>query len=478
MSKRRRSVRRPAAPKATGTKGKGPKALLHRFTSAWTQMDRTETRRVHELAEEYKRFLQAAKTEREGVRVIEAGLKAKGYQPLEACARLKPGDKVYKNIRGRALVAAWLGDPRKPWRVVAAHLDSPRLDLKPHPLFEDAELGMLQTHYYGGIKKYQWVNIPLSLHGVVHTRQGKRELVVGERPGEPRFIIPDMPVHLAREQMNKAAREAVAGEQLRVVVGNRPLGKGPGSEWVKLGVLDLLHRAYGITERDLISADLTFVPAGPATDIGFDRALVAGYGQDDRICAFAVWQALLTASRPRGTALGLWVDKEETGSNGNTGAQSRLLENFAAELVRKAGSPGTAAEVLERATAISADVTEALNPNFKEISDARNASRLGGGITLEKSGGSGGKYDSAEASSEYMSWLIQLLDQHRIPWQSGELGKIDQGGGGTIAGYLARFGMETIDAGPAVLSMHSTAELSSKVDLTCTLKAYRVFFEA
>jgi aspartyl aminopeptidase len=361
---------------------------------------------------------------------------------------------------------------------VAAHVDSPRLDLKPYPLFEDHNLAMLQTHYYGGIKKYQWVNVPLSMHAVVHTSQGMQIFTLGEKAGEPQFIIPDMPPHLGREQMSKPTREAVKGEQMRIVVGNRPLSRGKEKEQVKLMVLDWLQRNHGITERDLISADISFVPAHGPVEIGFDRACVAAYGQDDRACVYAVLAALTELRQAKGAAVAMFVDKEEIGSFGDTAAQSRLLENFVTEIQKKSGLASSPAEILERASAISADVTEAINPNFADISDPRNSSRLGQGVTLEKYSGHGGKDSANEASSEYMGWLTVLLDAAKIKWQSGELGKVDQGGGGTIAMYLSRYGMDTIDVGPPLLSMHSTMEVASKIDLYSAFQCYLHFLQA
>jgi aspartyl aminopeptidase len=418
-----------------------------------------------------------AKTELECVQWIEKELRHQGFKPLEECAQLKSGQRVYKNIKGRALAAAVIGKNISAWRFVGAHVDSPRLDLKPNPLFEDGSLALLQTHYYGGIKKYHWVNLPLSLHALVHTRQGVKQFTVGEKPGEPQFLIPDMPPHLAREQMEKQGRKVVEGENLRVLVANRPL-PGEETEKVKAAVLEYLHKEYGLVERDLLSADISLVPAAKPVDIGFDRSLVAAYGQDDRACAFAVLEALLGVQETKGVAVGLFVDKEEIGSDGDTGAQSQMLENFSAEVLRKLGSALTVGEVLEKAAAISADVTEALNPNFREISDVRNSSVLGNGISVEKYGGGGGKYDTNEASGEFMSALVHALDEAQVPWQSGELGRLDLGGGGTIAKFFSRYGMDAIDAGPPLLSMHSPQEISSKADLYAAFRCYAVFLKS
>ncbi|MCD4813794.1 aminopeptidase [bacterium] len=453
------------------------KDLLFRPVSAWENCTPAETKAIDAYAQAYKRFLGSAKTERECIEIIEKRLQREKFKPLHRLQTLSKGDRVYKNIKGRALIAARIGNPQQPWRIVGSHVDSPRLDLKPNPLFEDGNLAMLQTHYYGGIKKYQWVNVPLSMHAVIHTRQGVRTFVVGEKEGEPRFMIPDMPPHLGKEQMAKSAREAVLGEQLRIVVGNRPLPKTKENEKVKLAVLDWLHKKYGIVEKDFLTADISFVPAAAPVDVGFDQSCLAAYGQDDRACVFATLEAACQSADPQGVAVALFVDKEEIGSFGDTSAQSRLLDIFTEEIRQKLRLKKSTAAILESATALSADVTEALNPNFKEISDVRNSSRLGGGVSIEKYGGGGGKYSTNEASGDYMSWLTRLLEKQKIKWQTGEFGRLDLGGGGTIAMYLSRYGMDTIDVGPPLLSMHSTQELASKVDVYFAYRCYQHFFQ-
>jgi len=458
-------------------KQSGPE-LHYKPVSAWEGLAESQVSAIIRWNEGYKRFLAAAKTERECVEAIEARLKREHFRPIANCDKLKAGDRVYKAVKGRALAAAVIGNAKQTWRLVGSHVDSPRLDLKPNPLFEDADLAMLQTHYYGGIKKYHWVNVPLSLHARVTTRQGEKKIVIGEAAHEPRFLIPDIPPHLAREQMGKNARDAVSGEQMRVVVGNRPVSDKEEKEKVKLAVLHYLHREYGLVERDLLYADISLVPAAEPVDVGLDRAMIAAYGQDDRACVYGTLDALAGLDRAKGVALALFVDKEETGSQGDTGAQSRLLENFAAEVRRKLGLSETAAEILERATAISGDVTEALNPNFRDVSDGRNSSRLGGGVSVEKYGGSGGKYGTHDCATEFMGWLVRLMDDAKIPWQTGEMGKLDLGGGGTIAQFLSYYGMDAIDAGPPLLSMHSTQELSSKVDVHAAYRLYQAFLKS
>ncbi len=453
-------------------------ALAYSRTSAWQELASPARQDVLAYAEEYKAFLGQAKTERACVRYLENLLGRLGFKPLAQSERLQPGDKVYKSVKHRALIAAVVGDPEMPWRLVGAHIDSPRLDLKPHPLVEEADLALFKTHYYGGIKKYQWVNVPLSMHAVITTAKGKQEFVIGEAQGEPQFLIPDIAPHLGREQMKEVAKDVVKGEQLRIVVGNIPLAEGEEKEKIKTAVLTILHDRFGLVEKNLLTADITFVPAAKPVDIGLDHSMIAAYGQDDRICAFALATALTKVIKPAGMALGLFIDKEEIGSTGDTGAQSRLLENFVDELRQKCGAKRSTGLILESAAAISADVTEAFNPNFEDVSDKDNSSRLGGGIAVEKYSGAGGKYDTNEASSEYMSWLTQLLEDNGVKWQTGEMGKLDMGGGGTIAMFLSRYGMDAIDAGPPLLSMHATLELSSKVDLMQAERCYEVFLNS
>ncbi len=453
-------------------------SLTFSRSSAWQGLSQQERQEAFDYAEVYKAFLGQAKTERACVRYLVNHFQQLGFKPLDQMDHLQRGDKVYKVIKHRALITAVIGDPEKTWRLVGAHIDSPRLDLKPSPLMEAGDLALLKTHYYGGIKKYQWVNVPLSMHAVVPTPQGKLEFVIGEAPGEPQFLIPDIAPHIGKEQMKEIAKDAIKGEQLRIVVGNQPLAESEEKEKIKAAVLTLLHERYGLVEKNLLTADITFVPAAKPVDIGLDQSMIAAYGQDDRICAFALFTALSKIEKPAGMALGLFIDKEEIGSTGDTGAQSRQLENFVEELRRKCGAKRSTAAILESATAISADVTEALNPNFEDVSDMDNSSRLGGGISVEKYGGAGGKYDSNEASSEYMSWLIQLFEERGVKWQTGEMGKLDVGGGGTIAMFLSRYGMDAIDAGPPLLSMHATLELSSKIDLMQAERCYEVFLNS
>jgi aspartyl aminopeptidase len=446
----------------------------------WDQVDAVARDAILTYGERYKAFLDQAKTEREAVAVIETMAKARGFMDLLTQA---PGDRGYYNHKGKTIVLAVQG--RRPLsegvRIVASHIDSPRLDLKQYPLYEDTDLAFFKTHYYGGIKKYQWLARPLALHGVVLKADGARvEFKVGEDPGDPVFTVLDLLPHLARKtQMDKKVTEAFEGEKLNVLVGSLPLGDPDAKERAKLYLLKYLEDHYGIREEDLISAELEVVPAGPARDIGWDRSLVAGYGQDDRSCSYAALEAILETSQPEYTCLAMFYDKEETGSDGNTSAKCCLLEEVVELLLERQGeSPLARRRVLMNSRAISADVTGALDPDYPEVHEKRNAARMGYGVAFHKYGGSGGKYYTNDANAEYVAWIRRIFQEFGVVWQAGQLGKVDEGGGGTIAKYLAIHGMEIIDCGTPLLSMHSPFEVASKADLYMTFKAYQAFFNA
>lgn len=460
-------------------------SLAYQPKSAWDRLGAGEREQVFSLAEGYKAFLTAAKTEREANAWILSEAERHGFRPAQAFSgRVRPGDKLYYNNRGRSAALVVIG--KKPlsegFRLIGSHIDSPRLDLKPRPLYEEEGLALLKTHYYGGIKKYQWPVHPLALHGVIVLAGGeRRDIRLGELPGDPVFCVTDLLPHLAYEQMEKKAKEAVSGEALNIVVGNIPYPEEEDvKERVKLGILKLLKDTYGITEEDFISAELEAVPAGPARDVGFDRSMVGAYGQDDRVSAYTSLQGLLEVEQPPQTAICLFTDKEEVGSMGNTGARSRFLENVLADLIRREGREGIdlgVREALARGEALSADVNAALDPSYQEVSDKRNSALLGYGLNLSKYTGARGKSGSSEASAEFTAAVRDLLNRHNIPWQPGELGKVDEGGGGTIAQFLADLGMDVLDAGVAILSMHSPFELASKVDVYAAYRAYKVFWE-
>jgi aspartyl aminopeptidase len=446
----------------------------------WDHADQAQMEAIKAYGEAYKAFLDRAKTEREAVREIEGQAQARGFVDL---AGNQPGPCYYYNYKGKTMVLAVMG--QKPvsqgMRLVAAHIDSPRLDLKQHPVYEDTDLAFLKTHYYGGIKKYQWLARPLALHGVVLKTDGSLvELVIGEDPADPIFSVLDLLPHLARKsQMDKKVTDAFEGEKLNVLVGSLPLGDKEAKERFKLHLLNILSDRYGIGEEDFISAEIEVVPAGPARDLGWDRSLVAGYGQDDRSCAYAALAAILETKNPEYTSLALFYDKEEVGSDGNTAAKSCLLEEIVERLLERTGeSPLARRRALMASKAISGDVTGALDPDYPEVHEKRNAAKLGYGVAFHKYGGSGGKYNTNDTNAEYVAWIRKIFQEHGVIWQAGQLGKVDEGGGGTIAKYLAVHGLEIIDCGTPLLSMHSPLEVASKADLYMTFKAYQAFFAA
>ncbi|MGB9663071.1 MAG: aminopeptidase [Moorellaceae bacterium] len=451
--------------------------------SAWERLTPGEKEAVFSFCEGYKVFLSRAKTEREAARLAVQAAREKGFVSLAGLPTgqsLVPGTKFFMEWRHKVAILGVVGQAPldRGLRLVGAHIDAPRLDLKPMPLYEQAGLAMFKTHYYGGIKKYQWTALPLALHGIVILRDGSRkEIVIGEDPADPVFSISDLLPHLAKQQMKKNMEEAIDGEDLNLVVGNIPYAGEEVKEKVRLATLQLLNERYGLVEEDLIVAELELVPAGPARDVGLDRSMIGGYGQDDRVCAYTALQAVLELDVPQHTALVVLVDKEEIGSTGNTGAQSRLLEQVVAELAARAGYRDylSVGRILAGSKAISADVTAALDPTYESVFDKHNASVLGRGVVLNKYSGSRGKYEANDASAEFMAELRALFNNTGVIWQSGELGKVDQGGGGTIAKYLAYFGLEVADCGPALLSMHAPLEISSKVDVYMAYRAYRSF---
>jgi aspartyl aminopeptidase len=451
--------------------------------NSWEEAEPKELEDILRFAEEYKDFLNRGKTERECTsRAVEL-LRDRGFSDIDTLTGpLSPGAKLYRNNRGKSLVAAVTG--RAPLsgglNIVGAHIDSPRIDLKDNPLYEAEEFALLDTHYYGGIKNYQWTTIPLALHGVLMGPQGKViEIRVGEDEGDPVFTITDLLPHLAREQMQKKASEIFTGEDLDILAGSRPFRDSKVKDKVKLNLLNLLHERYGIVEQDFAGGELEFVPAHKARDVGFDRSMIGAYGHDDRSCAWAALQAILEiAAVPEKTVICYLSDKEEIGSAGNTGAQSRLLENFIARLCESAGEGASELalrRVLDRSSMLSADVNSAYDPNYDSVYDKKNASYFGKGLVLSKATGSGGKFGGSEANAEFYRKLRDILDRNRIPWQYGDLGKVDKGGGGTIAKYPANLGIEVLDCGIPVLSMHSPFEVISKIDLYSTWRAYLAF---
>lgn len=437
----------------------------------------TDHKEIFKLTEEYKKFLNIAKTERTCISEIIKTLKKNDFKDMATIKSAKTGDKIYKIIKEKALIAAIIGKDKEEFNIIASHCDSPRLDLKPNPLYEESNLGMLQTHYYGGIKKYQWVNTPLALHGIIYTKSGKEiTLTLGENDDEPIFLISDLLLHLAKDQMEKTARKVISGEDLNIIFGSIPINDKEINEQIKFNILKKLNKDFGIIEEDFSVAELEFVPANKARDVGMDMGLIAAYGQDDKVCVFTSLKAFL-ASKNKSTKIAMFVDKEEIGSMGNTGADSNILLNFTEDYCNLTKLKLTPSKILENANALTADVTSAMDPIFKEVHDPQNASYLSRGVSIEKYGGSGGKYSSTDATAKYMQKIRNIAIKNNVPYQIGENGRVDQGGGGTIAMFLAKYGMDIVDCGPAVLGMHSPYEVSSKVDIYSTYLLYKAFFE-
>ena len=430
---------------------------------------------AQEYCVEYMNFLDAGKTERECMIYAKSVLDAAGFKPFVYGDTYKAGDKVYFINRAKSIVFAIIGKTpmSQGVNIAAAHVDSPRLDLKPVPVYEDSELCLFKTHYYGGIKKYQWTAIPLALHGVIAKKDGTSITVcVGEDEADPVFCVTDLLPHLAQDQMKRTLAQGIKGEELNLLIGSRPFKSDDASEAVKLNILKLLNEKYGIVEDDFISAELEAVPAFKARDIGFDRSMIGAYGHDDRVCAYTALKAILECENPQKTACVVLADKEETGSDGNTGLQSSYLEFFMEDIAESLNS--TKRAVLSATKCLSADVNAAFDPTFPEVNERRNAAFINKGVVITKFTGARGKSGTSDASAEYAGEIRRLLDNAGIIWQTGELGKVDMGGGGTVAAYLANLNIEVIDAGVPVLSMHAPYEIVSKLDV---YMAYRSFSE-
>lgn len=456
----------------------------YRRKVVWEHLNEDGKQEVLQLGENYKDFIGRAKTERATVAAIKEYARSHGFVALEEIAApLTPGQRVYLEVKGKALLLAVLGtNPlAQGANIIGAHVDSPRLDLKVQPLYESNGLALWKTHYYGGIKKYHWLALPLALHGVVYNDRGvKTEIQLGEAPGDPVFTIADLLPHLARDQMEKKLVEAFPGESLNALCASLPVANPDLSERVKETVLGILHSQYGLVEEDLVSAELSLVPALPPRDVGWDRSMVGAYGQDDRICAYTLMRAITGLDNPTRTAVGLFVDKEEIGSVGNTGMESNLLPDLMAELLDKSTSGYSDLErrrMLRFSRALSADVNAALDPNFEEVMEKNNAARLGCGVVLTKYTGSGGKKGTNDADAQYMGMIRNIFNQNGVIWQTGQLGKVDQGGGGTIAYMMAAHGMDVVDCGVALLGMHSPFEVCHKSDLYMTYKGYLAFLQ-
>lgn len=453
-------------------------ALTFDAESGWLADIEDET--LESLIGSYKQFLAACKTEREAASWIIDRLEDEGFVSLADIDTYEQGQKVYMSYRGKAVIAARLGNDLSDVRMTAAHIDSPRLDLKQQPLYEDADLSLLDTHYYGGIKKYQWLNVPLALHGVIIDEDGdKQEIVIGEDADDPVVMVPDLLPHLSQDQLKKKLKEAVEGEDLNIVVGNMPVDSEDVEEAVKLSVLQFLDKEYGIEEQDFVSAEIEAVPALEPRDAGLDRSMVAAYGQDDRSLSFVSLEGFLDAD-PASTTMAVFVDKEEIGSEGDTSSQSRFIERFVRSLLDMDGidDPLAVDEVFAEMDVLSTDVAPAVNPTHKEVHDQKNAINLGQGVALVKFTGSGGKYSANDAHAELVGMVRQMLEEQDIPWYPTELGKVDTGGGGTIAKFFARRGSRVVDLGIPLLSMHSPYEITSKADIYHGYRACRSFFDS
>ena len=449
----------------------------------WEVCSDTEKKKALEFCEPYKDFLDQAKTEREAVQVGIKIAEKNGFKEISKCKTLKSGDKVYTTNRGKNLILAIIG--KKPlddgFSLIMSHIDSPRLDLKVQPLYEDENLAFLKTHYYGGIKKYHWPTIPLALHGTIVLENGKKiDIKIGEDDNDPIFMITDLLPHLAGKQLKKPMEEAISGEELNILVGSIPVADKKIKEKVKLAILEYINKEYGMTEEDFFSADIQAVPAVQARDVGFDRSMIAAYGQDDSVCAWASLMAIIDTKIVNKTQICLWVDREEIGSEGNTGAQSVFFESFIAKLLELADYKGSnikdVYQVFSKSEALSSDVTAALDPDYKDVSDPKNSAKLGYGVAIERYTGHRGKSYTSEASAEYVQKIRKILNGNKIIWQTAGLGKVDEGGGGTIAMFIAKRNIDIIDMGVALFNMHAPLEIASKADVYSSYLAYKAFF--
>lgn len=441
------------------------------------ELDSETIKKADDFCVGYMDYINKSKVEREAVITTEKIAVESGFEKYDITKQYKPGDRIYTINRGKNIAMAVVGKngTKNGVRLAIAHIDSPRLDLKPNPLYESNNLALFKTHYYGGIKKYQWATIPLALHGRIVRLDGEIvDVSIGESPDEPCFVVSDILPHLAQEQMVKPMNKAFTGENLNVLVGSRPFNNDKESEQVKLNVLKLLNDKYGIAEGDFLSAELDLVPAYQSRDIGFDRSLIGAYGHDDKVCAYPAVMAAVQTQIPESTVITFLVDKEETGSDGNTGMQSTFLCDFIADLAEADGM--AVRHVLARSTCLSADVNAAFDPNYPSAFEANNSSYLNGGVIITKYTGHGGKGDTSDASAEYMGQIRRILHKNDILWQTGELGRVDLGGGGTIAKYVANLNVDVVDLGVPVLSMHAPFEVVSKVDVYMAYRAFSEFF--
>lgn len=458
--------------------------LKHEFRNAWeVERKNNEIENVMAYSKEYMTFLDNGKTERTSAREIVKIAQQNGYISIEDAIEkgsISPGEKIYavNKDKGVALFVIGKNNLEKGMRIVGGHIDAPRIDLKPNPLYQEANLGFFKTHYYGGIKKYQWTATPLAIHGVVILNDGKKvDICIGEEDSDPVFCITDLLVHLAGDQMQKKLADGITGEGLNLLIGHMPL-EGAEKEAIEQNILKMLNEKYGMIEEDFLSAEIEIVPAGKARDLGFDRSMVLAYGHDDRVCSYGAVKAIIETENPEYCAVALCVDKEEVGSQGNTGMQSKFFENVVAELIALEGNycDLKVRRAMANTKVLSADVSAGYDPNYPDVYEKRNSAYMGQGIVLSKYTGVRGKSGCNDANAEFIAEIRRIFNKADVVWQTAELGKVDQGGGGTIAYILANYGAEVIDCGVGVLNMHAPYEIISKVDIYEMYKGYKAFF--
>ena len=448
-------------------------SIMSKEKNVYSYLDGEEEKLLNEFAKDYAAFLDKAKTEREAVDFAVNAAKEAGFKPYSFGQSLKAGDKLYYNNRGKQIILFVIGTDNieNGIKISAAHIDSPRIDLKQHPLYEDGEMAFFKTHYYGGIKKYQWTTIPLTLHGKVIKADGSEvDIIIGEDESDPVFYINDLLPHLAKDQVSKSLGEGIPGEKLNLLVGSKPLEDGKD---IKVAVMKLINEKYGIVEDDFISAEISAVPAFKARDIGFDRSLIGGYGHDDRVCAYPALRAIIDGGIPKNTAMVILADKEEVGSGGATGMQCDVFTDIIADISKSLGA--NEHTVRANSKCLSADVNAAFDPNFADVYESRNSSYVNRGVVMTKFTGSRGKSGTSDATAEFVGYVRKIFNENGIVWQTGELGKVDQGGGGTVAVYIAEKNIDVVDLGVPVISMHAPYEVISKADLYMTYKAFLAF---
>ncbi len=456
--------------------------LLKNNKSGWENVDTEKRNKIEDISTKYMNFLNKAKTEREFIKRARELANSNGYRDIMEFETLKPGDKIYFVNREKSMYLAIIGENsiENGIHIIGSHVDSPRLDLKPNPLYEDTGFAYLKTHYYGGIKKYQWTTIPLSMHGVIVKTNGEKiEINIGEDESDPIFTITDLLPHLAQEQMEKKLKNGIDGEDLNLLIGSIPYNEAKGTDRVKLNILNLLNQKYGITEEDLTSAEIELVPAFKARTLGLDGSMIAAYGQDDKVCAYTSLQAMMELDHVKNTAVCILSDKEEIGSMGNTGMESHMFDFFISEILNKLGvnRPNLLDKVFCFSKMLSSDVDAGFDPMYASVSDKTNAGFLGKGISLNKYTGARGKSGASDANAEYVAWVRNILEENDIRYQVAELGKVDIGGGGTIAYIIANKGADVIDCGVPVLSMHAPYEVTSKYDVYSAYETYKAFWK-